>query len=213
MLKQLDLFGAGGPNEEQNSENISADELVQEAQPETNGPGMDPSVEDKGVIVEIDEVPFIQTNSTDQPTREKKEKLERTILEKKSKRGRKSLKEMDIEAEFIDIPEDEILFSKQYYGIGEVATMFGVNNSLVRYWDTEFDILNPRKNRKGDRLFRPEDIKNLHLIFHLLRQRKYTIEGAKEYLKRNQTRAQQEFELVKRLQKIRLFLLEIKAGL
>ncbi|PWU02065.1 MAG: transcriptional regulator [Bacteroidetes bacterium] len=120
---------------------------------------------------------------------------------------------MDIEADFIDIPEDDILFSKQYYGIGEVAAMFGVNNSLVRYWDTEFDILNPRKNRKGDRLFRPEDIKNLHLIFHLLRQRKYTIEGAKEFLKRNQARAQQEFELVKRLQKIKSFLLEIKAGL
>lgn len=132
---------------------------------------------------------------------------------KKGKRGRKSLKEMDEEASFIEVPPDEILFKKQYYGIGEVAEMFGLNTSLLRYWETEFDILKPRKNRKGDRHFRPEDIKNLTLIHHLLRQRKYTIEGAKEYLKKNKSKAQENFEMIQRLEKIKSFLLELKAGL
>ena len=104
------------------------------------------------------------------------------VIQKKGKRGRKSLKEMDTETEMIDVPEDEILFKKQYYSIGQVAAMFHLNASLLRYWETEFEILKPRKNRKGDRHFRPEDIKNLQLNHHLLRQRKYTIEGAKECL-------------------------------
>ncbi|MGN6491295.1 MAG: MerR family transcriptional regulator [Agriterribacter sp.] len=134
-------------------------------------------------------------------------------IAKKGKRGRKSLKEMEEEASFIEVPPDEILFKKQYYGIGEVAEMFGLNTSLLRYWETEFDILKPRKNRKGDRHFRPEDIKNLTLIHHLLRQRKYTIEGAKEYLKKNKSKAQENFEMIQRLEKIKSFLLELKAGL
>src|SRR4030095_1137050 len=113
----------------------------------------------------------------------------------KSTRGRKSLKEMTMDAELVEIPEDEVLFQKQYYGIGEVAEMFHVNASLLRYWETEFDILKPRKNRKGDRFFRPEDIKNLQLIYHLLRHRKYTIGGAKDFLKQNK-KAREKFEII-----------------
>ncbi|HEY4208452.1 MAG TPA: MerR family transcriptional regulator [Puia sp.] len=130
----------------------------------------------------------------------------------KSKRGRKSLKEVAAEAELIDIPADEVLFSKQYYTMGEVAEMFHVNQSLLRFWETEFSILQPRKNRKGDRYFRPIDIKNLHLIYHLLRQRKYTIEGAKEFLRTNK-KAEQRFEAIQKLQQIKAFLLELKAQL
>jgi len=130
----------------------------------------------------------------------------------KSKRGRKSLKEVAAEAGLINIPEDEVLFSKQYYTMGEVAEMFRVNQSLLRFWETEFSILQPRKNKKGDRYFRPVDIKNLHLIYHLLRQRKYTIEGAKEFLRKNKT-ADQRFEAIQRLQQIKAFLLELKAQL
>ena len=130
----------------------------------------------------------------------------------KSTRGRKSLKTHDIEADFIDIPEDEILFKKLYYSIGDVADMFKVNASLIRYWENEFDILQPKKNAKGDRHFRPEDIKNLKLIYHLLRERKYTIEGAKEFLKNNKTAAE-KFEMIKSLQKLKSFLLELKASL
>src|SRR6185312_12220884 len=129
-----------------------------------------------------------------------------------SKRGRKSLKQVTAEADLIEIPADEVLFGKQYYTMGEVSEMFKVNQSLLRYWETEFDILQPRKNKKGDRYFRPVDIKNLHLIYHLLRQKKYTIEGAKDFL-RNNKKAKERFEIIERLQQIRNFLLEWKAQL
>lgn len=131
---------------------------------------------------------------------------------KKQTRGRVSLKEMDAGADLIDIPEDEILFQKNYYSIGLVAEMFKVNQSLIRLWENEFDILKPRKNGKGDRLFRPEDIKNLKLIFHLLRERKYTMEGAKEFLKQNK-RAEEKFQLIESLKKLKGFLNELKSDL
>lgn len=129
----------------------------------------------------------------------------------KSPRGRKSLKDT-VDADSIEIPEDEILFKKLYYSIGDVAVMFKENASLIRYWENEFDILKPKKNSKGDRFFRPEDVKNLKLIHHLLRQRKYTIEGAKEFLKNNKTAAE-KFEMIRSLQNLRFFLLELKASL
>jgi DNA-binding transcriptional MerR regulator len=129
-----------------------------------------------------------------------------------NKRGRRSLKVVAPNTDLIQVPEDEILFKKQYYPIGEVALMFRENQSLIRYWETEFDILQPRKNRKGDRFFRPVDIKNLVLIYDLLRRRKFTIEGAKEYLKKNK-KAEERFALIQSLQKIRGFLLELKAHL
>jgi DNA-binding transcriptional MerR regulator len=130
----------------------------------------------------------------------------------KTTRGRKSINEMSMEADLPQVPEDEKLFSKQYYGIGEVAIMFQVNASLLRYWETEFDVLKPKKNGKGDRFFRPEDIKNLQIIHHLLRQKKFTIQGAKDYLKNNK-QSKEKFEMVKQLQQLRAFLLEMKAGL
>ena len=128
------------------------------------------------------------------------------------KRGRRSLKEIAVNADLINIPPDDILFQKQYYSIGEVAVMFRENQSLIRYWETEFDILQPRKNRKGDRFFRPIDIKNLVLIYDLLRRRKFTIEGAKDYLKKNK-KAEEKFVMMQSLEKIKGFLLELKANL
>jgi DNA-binding transcriptional MerR regulator len=130
----------------------------------------------------------------------------------KSTRGRKSLKSFDGSADALDIPEDDILFEKSYYAIGDVAHMFKVNTSLIRYWENEFDILKPKKNGKGDRHFRPEDVKNLQLIHHLLRERKYTIEGAKEFLRNNKTAAE-KFRMIKSLKKLKSFLLELKASL
>jgi len=127
-----------------------------------------------------------------------------------STRGRRSLKDINLNADLIQVPEDEILFQKQYYSIGEVATMFKENQSLIRYWETEFDILQPRKNRKGDRFFRPVDVKNLVLIYDLLRRRKFTIEGAKDYLKKNK-KAEEKFAMIQSLKKIKSFLLELKA--
>ena len=134
------------------------------------------------------------------------------IVKPKSPRGRKSLKEAETSLDKVDVPTDEILFQKQYYSIGEVANMFGVNTSLIRFWENEFDILEPRKNRKGDRFFKPTDIKNLQLIYDLLRRRKFTIEGAKDYLKKNK-QAEQRYAMIQSLQRLRSFLLELKAHL
>ena len=133
------------------------------------------------------------------------------VKKPKSGRGRKSLKETDADLHKVDVPDDEILFKKQYYAIGEVAAMFGVNNSLIRFWENEFDILEPRKNRKGDRFFKPIDIKNLQLIYDLLRRRKFTVEGAKDYLKKNK-QPEERYLMIQSLQRIKSFLLELKAS-
>ena len=130
---------------------------------------------------------------------------------RKSTRGRRSMKEISQMADLVNIPADEVLFQKQYYSIGEVAGWFHVNQSLLRYWESEFTVLKPRKNRKGDRFFRPEDVKNLQLIYDLLRRRKFTIEGAKDFLKNNK-KAEQKFEMIRSLEGIRGFLLELKAN-
>lgn len=111
-----------------------------------------------------------------------------------------------------NLPPDEELDSKLYYPISEVANMFNVNISLLRFWEKEFSILKPRKNKKGDRLFRPEDIRNLKLIYFLLKEKKYTIKGAKEYLKKGR-KAEDKFDAVEALKNIRAMLIELKAGL
>jgi len=131
---------------------------------------------------------------------------------KKQTRGRMSLKDMDAGVDLIEIPDDDVLFEKMYYSIGTVAEMFKVNQSLVRFWENEFDILKPKKNGKGDRLFRPVDVKNLKLIYHLLRERKYTLEGAKEFLKNNK-KANEKFAMIEQLKKLKGFLNELKANL
>ena len=153
-----------------------------------------------------------QFEDDSQKKNEEKIVVPESLLPQKSKRGRKSLKEMGIDADLIEIPEDEILFKKQYYSIGDVAAMFKENTSLIRYWENEFSILKPKKNKKGDRFFRPEDVKNLKMIYHLLRERKYTIDGAKEFLKNNKA-AGERHEMIESLQKIKSFLLELKNNL
>ena len=138
------------------------------------------------------------------------------IIEKEQirqqKRGRRKLTETHITADLIDVPEDEILFQKKYYSIGIVAEMFKVNISLIRFWEKEFDILKPKLNGKGDRHFRPEDVKNLKLIHHLLREKRYTIEGANDFLKKNKN-AEEVFGVIEELKKTKLFLLDLKMSL
>jgi DNA-binding transcriptional MerR regulator len=138
--------------------------------------------------------------------------VENIATKEKSTRGRMSVKEMSAGVELIEVPEDAVLYQKLYYTIGKVAEMFKVNQSLIRLWENEFDVLKPRKNGKGDRLFRPEDIKNIHLIYHLMRERKYTMEGAKDYIKNNK-RANEKFETIESLKKLKAFLVELKANL
>lgn len=130
----------------------------------------------------------------------------------KTSRGRQSIGNYQPDILLINIPDDEILFSKQYYPISEVATMFNVKVSLLRFWENEFDILKPRKNRKGDRLFRPDDIKSLKLIYFLLREKKYTIEGAKMFIKKGK-KVKEKFAAIESLKKIKGMLMELKAGL
>lgn len=143
---------------------------------------------------------------------EKNKKSVVDAITPKSNRGRKSIKEFSASAGELSIPEDEVLFEKQYYGIGEVAAMFNENISLIRYWSNEFPILKPKKNKKGDRFFRPEDVKNLKIIYHLLRERKYTLAGAREFLKNNKIAGEKQ-ELIESLEKVRTFLLELKLNL
>jgi len=100
--------------------------------------------------------------------------------------------------------------NKLYYSIGEVAEMFNVNVSLIRYWENEFNILKPKKNKKGNRMFTPKDIDNLHLIYHLVKERRLTLEGAKLKLKENKDDTIQNFEVVKKLKDIKSMLLEIR---
>ena len=104
----------------------------------------------------------------------------------------------------------ELSKDKRYYSIGEVAKAFHVNTSLIRFWDSEFDILKPRKNAKGNRMFTPEDVTNLQLIYHLVKERGFTLEGAKIHLKEGQKKILNNFDIIKKLETIRVELINIK---
>lgn len=103
--------------------------------------------------------------------------------------------------------------AKLYYSISEVATMFNVNASLIRFWEKEFDIIKPKKNNKGNRLFTVQDIDSLKIIYHLVKERGFTLEGAKNKLKNNRKETIENVEIVQSLQQIKKFLLELKEEL
>jgi DNA-binding transcriptional MerR regulator len=111
------------------------------------------------------------------------------------------------------VPYKKPKIEKVFYSIGEVAEMFGVNTSNIRFWEKEFDILKPHKNAKGNRMFTPEDLENLKIIYHLLKERGMTIRGAQMKLKGNKDDVIQNYEVVKRLQEIRQMLVDIKEEL
>jgi DNA-binding transcriptional MerR regulator len=100
-----------------------------------------------------------------------------------------------------------------YYSIGEIAEMFQVNTSLIRFWENEFEILQPKKNKKGNRLFTPEDLKNLKIIFHLVKERGYTLEGAKKKLAGNKNDIEIQMQLKDTLTRMKGFLTELKESL
>ncbi|MCG3168060.1 MAG: hypothetical protein POELPBGB_03860 [Bacteroidia bacterium] len=102
---------------------------------------------------------------------------------------------------------------KMFYSIGEVARMFNVNTSLIRFWEGEFDIIRPQKNKKGNRLFTQKDVDNFHIIYHLVKERGFTLQGAKDKMKGNPNDTVNNAEVVKSLQKVKSFLLELKEQL
>ncbi len=169
-----------------------------EEQPQSIPPAIDIKLEQLPEVIDLDTT-FIAAEPQ-QP------------LQRKSTRGRMKISDMNSTLHLVEVPEDAVLFEKRYYSIGAVSAMFKVNASLIRFWENEFTILKPKKNGKGDRFFRPEDVKNLHLIYHLLRERKYTIEGAKEFLKNNK-KTDEKFSMIESLKKLKGFLQELKTNL
>jgi len=129
------------------------------------------------------------------------------------KRGRKSFASMEGDIDKLNVPSAEELAKKLYYPIGEVAVWFNVNTSLIRYWEKEFKQLQPRKTRKGDRLFRAQDVEFLKQIYYLLREKKYSIDGAKTYLKNNKKKAEKDLAILNSLKNIKSFLVSLKESL
>ncbi|WP_158992647.1 MerR family transcriptional regulator [Mucilaginibacter sp. L196] len=108
------------------------------------------------------------------------------------------------------MPYKEREISKMYYTMGEVSAMFDVNQSLIRFYEKEFDVLQPKKNKKGNRYFTPEDIENLKIIFHLIRDKGYTLNGAKDHLKNNSGETKETQRVIDSLENIKKFLLEVR---
>lgn len=111
------------------------------------------------------------------------------------------------------MPYKEREISKMYYTMGEVSAMFDVNQSLLRFYEREFDILQPKKNKKGNRYFTPEDVENLKIIFHLIRDKGYTLAGAKEHLKNNIGESKDNQSVINALENLKKFLLEVREEL
>lgn len=108
------------------------------------------------------------------------------------------------------MPYKEKAIEKLYYSISEVAEIFKVNNSLIRFWEKEFSIIKPKKNKKGNRMFTKEDIENIRLIYHLVKERGFTLQGAQQKLKENKEDTVNQVEVIDRLNKVKSFLLELK---
>ena len=108
------------------------------------------------------------------------------------------------------MPYKEKQIEKLFYPIGEVAQMFNVSVSSIRYWEKEFDILKPKKNKKGNRMFTKKDVDNLRIIYHLTKERGFTLEGAKKKLRENKADTIDNIEIINHLKNIRKFLVEFR---
>ena len=111
------------------------------------------------------------------------------------------------------MPKLKTNIEKLFYSIGEVAQMYGVNVSLIRFWENEFDILKPKKNKKGNRMFTKTDLGNLEVIFHLVKERGFTLDGAKKKLKENKKDTIDNISIIKNLKEIRTFLVDLRKEL
>ncbi|MBL7111424.1 MAG: MerR family transcriptional regulator [Bacteroidales bacterium] len=111
------------------------------------------------------------------------------------------------------MPYKEQKVEKLFYSIGEVAAMFKVNTSLIRFWEKEFDIIKPQKNKKGNRLFTKEDIENFHIIYNLVKEKGMTLKGAKLKLRENREDTIHNFEVIQSLNNIKAMLNELKSNM
>lgn len=111
------------------------------------------------------------------------------------------------------MPYKEKQIEKIYWSISEVAEMLNVSLSLLRFWENEFDNIQPRKNRKGDRYYNKKDIENLKMIYHLVKEKGYTLKGAKQRLTQKGDDAEAQHQTIETLKKLRVFLTEIKEQL
>jgi len=204
-LKQLDLFGTEGTT----PVHIAAPKQAKSIKQKKSLPQYrKPAYQTESVLLET----TVNESEAALPSvsRTPMAYVNRNILHK---RGRMAFADMDQEIDKINVPDASILAKKLYYPIGEVAGWFNVNTSLIRYWEKEFKQLQPRKTRKGDRLFRAQDIEFLKQIYYLLREKKYSIDGAKTYLKNNKEKANKDLSLLNNLKDIRNFLMSLKASL
>ena len=103
--------------------------------------------------------------------------------------------------------------AKLLYSMGEVTEMFDVNPSLIRYWESKFDCIKPHKNKKGNRMFTPSDVENLKLIYHLVKEKGMTLEGANQAMKRRGKSVKRDVSILERLQSIRAMLVEVRESL
>ena len=111
------------------------------------------------------------------------------------------------------MPYKEKQIEKLFYPIGEIAQMFEVSVSSIRYWEKEFDILKPKKNKKGNRMFTKKDVDNLKIIYHLTKERGFTLEGAKKKLRENKVDTIDNVEIINHLKSIRQFLVKFREEL
>ena len=111
------------------------------------------------------------------------------------------------------MPYKEKKVEKLYYSISEVAAIFNVNTSLIRFWEKEFDIIKPKKNKKGNRFFTVQDIENIRLIYHLVKDKGMTLAGARKKLRENREDTMNNFEVVQTITEIKKMLLELKEGI
>ncbi len=111
------------------------------------------------------------------------------------------------------MPYKEKEIEKKYFTIGEVAHELAVATSLIRFWEGEFDIIRPKKNRKGNRQFTQEDIKNVKLIYYLVKEKGYTLQGAREFIKNDVEAASNKIEMIESLRKVRTFLEQLRKEL
>jgi DNA-binding transcriptional MerR regulator len=197
-LQQLDLFGNDSPSPVHIAAAPSTKSIKKAKEPKQTSY---PTIKQETAQIE-EPIPTVSRTA-----------MHFTASKATHKRGRKSFASMDGDMDKLQVPSAEILAKKLYYPIGEVANWFNVNTSLIRYWEKEFKQLQPRKTRKGDRLFRSQDIEFLKQIYFLLREKKYSIDGAKTYLKNNKEKAEKDLALLNSLKNIKRFLTDLKESL